>query len=165
MRVIVAGSRTATRAHVLQAILRCPWSGFISQVISGTARGADQHGERWAYENQLPVATFPADWEVLGKRAGPLRNMAMAQAADGLIAAWDGESAGTKNMFRQAKSMGLRIGIWRFDVERWDFVEAQGPTLDIWEAAEERAAVMEICDVSRHEAERHAGKLAARRDT
>lgn len=60
--------------------------------------GADYLGELWAAEHDIPVRLFPAAWNKLGKRAGFVRNKAMADYADGLVAFWNGESKGTKNM-------------------------------------------------------------------
>ncbi|MEQ8278566.1 MAG: SLOG family protein [Deltaproteobacteria bacterium] len=102
MRVIVAGSRNATEAQVNEALDRCPWIGFASAIVSGTARGADEFGERWAAKREIEVHRFPADWRTYGKRAGPIRNRQMAQNADGLVAVWDGRSRGTKTMIEFA---------------------------------------------------------------
>lgn len=79
-------------------------------VISGTAKGADQLGERYAKSQQpfgVRLERFPADWEKYGKRAGFLRNHQMALEADGLIAFWDGKSKGTKNMIEEAHKARL----------------------------------------------------------
>jgi len=55
-------------------------NGNVSRVVSGHARGADEMGEMWADEMDLPVDIFPADWEKFGKRAGYLRNVQMADS-------------------------------------------------------------------------------------
>ena len=41
-----------------------------------------------------------------------MRNRQMAENADALIAYWDGESRGTKNMIEEAKKRGLKIPIY-----------------------------------------------------
>ena len=48
----------------------------------------------------FPCKVFPAQWERYGKRAGPIRNAAMAKYADYGVALWDGESRGTAHMIR-----------------------------------------------------------------
>ena len=112
MRVIIAGSRQVTNYKALKAAIdTCPWKDKIDVVISGTARGADQLGERWARENNIPCMRFPADWRLLGKAAGPIRNAQMANVGEGLIALWDGKSRGTHNMIETAKAGGLQIHI------------------------------------------------------
>ena len=84
----------------------------IDTVISGGARGADSLGERWANENKKELLRFPADWGKYGRAAGHIRNAEMAKNADALIAIWDGESRGTKDMINKAKKHGLQIYIF-----------------------------------------------------
>jgi hypothetical protein len=107
MRVIIAGSRSITAFGVVErAILSSPFSGKITEVISGTACGVDRLGERWAKENNIPIKLFPANWSEHGKGAGRLRNSEMAMYADALIAVWDGESRGTRNMIEAMQRLG-----------------------------------------------------------
>lgn len=108
MKVIVAGSRTIRdKSEVERAILE---SGFkIAELVSGEARGVDQLGVRWAEEHGVPIRRFPADWNGEGKAAGPLRNKQMARYADALVLVWDGQSAGSKSMRREAEAASLRI--------------------------------------------------------
>lgn len=108
MRTIIAGSREGvTPKDVLEAIERAPFS--ITSVLCGMARGADSFGMAWAEANGIPVERFPADWERHGKRAGYVRNVEMAEAADALILVWTGSSRGSKHMLEAAKARGLRI--------------------------------------------------------
>jgi len=119
MKVIIAGSRDFTDDEQLRAAIAD--AGFeILAVISGGARGVDALGEKWAEENGIPVKVFPADWDLHGKAAGPIRNREMAEAADALIALWDGESRGTKNMINTARKKGLKTHIHRTDQTRTD---------------------------------------------
>ena len=112
MRTIIAGSRECTHYDdLLRAIDNIGWSPSV--IISGTARGVDRMGERWAKENQIPVEQFPADWDKYGKSAGVRRNAEMAQKADALLALWDWKSRGTKNMIDLATKQGLTIYIWK----------------------------------------------------
>lgn len=97
--VIIAGSRTLTDyAKVRSLILECDWVASIRVVISGTAPGVDRLGEQWAREYGKSIIRMPADWDTNGIAAGYIRNAAMAKAADGLIAIWDGRSRGTRHM-------------------------------------------------------------------
>ncbi len=108
MKTIIAGTRgIADYALVAGAIER---SGFdISQVLSGRARGVDAIGELWAKSNDVPVVAFLPDWERYGRGAGLKRNTQMAEAADALLAVWDGKSRGTAHMVSEAKRLGLHI--------------------------------------------------------
>lgn len=108
MKVIIAGSRKITDYEILkQAIIE---SGFeISQIISGGARGADALGEKYAKEHNIPVRVMSANWDFYGKSAGYIRNEEMAKTGEALIALWDGESKGTRNMISIAKRNNLKI--------------------------------------------------------
>lgn len=68
------------------------------EVVCGEARGPDTIGKEWAIKNQIPVISFPAEWNKYGKRAGMLRNEQMGDYADVLFAFWNGTSRGTKHM-------------------------------------------------------------------
>ena len=81
MRTIIAGSREAFENDTLAGIDSCPWKAQISLVVSGTARGADYWGERWAEENKIPIKRYYPDWNRHGKSAGPIRNQEMAENA------------------------------------------------------------------------------------
>ncbi len=115
LRCIVAGTRTATREQTMAAITACPFRSEVAEVLSGCASGADTHGEHLAAQGGLPVRRFPANWAKHGKAAGMIRNRQMAENADALIAVWDGQSRGTKNMIAEAKARGLRVFVWRTD--------------------------------------------------
>jgi hypothetical protein len=101
MKVIIAGSRDFTDYNLLKTKIdhmRFDGQFKIDEIVSGAACGADQMGENYAANNNIPVKEFPADWNTHGKAAGPIRNKQMAEYADALIAVWDGKSKGTKNM-------------------------------------------------------------------
>jgi hypothetical protein len=108
LKTIVAGSRSVSDYQVVRdAIVESEI--LISEVVSGTARGVDKLGENYARIHNLPIAYFPADWDIHGKKAGYLRNQKMADYAEALVAIWDGESKGTKSMIDIARKKGLRV--------------------------------------------------------
>jgi len=84
-------------------------------VVSGTAKGADRLGERFARERGYRIERFPADWNRDGYAAGPVRNAQMAENADALIAFWDGQSRGTKNMIENARRKGLGVRVIKYN--------------------------------------------------
>jgi len=105
VKVIIAGSRHITEyAAVVEAVKR---SGFeITEVVSGTCRGVDKLGERWAEENGVPIKRFPADWDHdYDNLAGFARNGEMASYADALLLVWDGRSPGSKNVLLHIKHL------------------------------------------------------------
>lgn len=110
MRTIVAGSRTITDYDAVTRAIE--GSGFVvTTVLSGTARGVDQLGERWAKERGIPVERYPADWHLYGFAAGPKRNILMASNADALVLVWDGVSRGAAHMLRVAERYKLRVHV------------------------------------------------------
>ena len=98
MKLLIVGSR---------CIKEFDLSGYVPEdtdlIISGGANGADKLGERYARERGLKVEVHAALWEQFGKSAGVIRNQEMADISDAVIAFWDGESRGTKNMIENAK--------------------------------------------------------------
>lgn len=110
-KTIIAGSRGITNyALVTLAVDMAAFA--ITEVVSGSARGVDALGERFAKENELPLKMFPANWGKHGRGAGFIRNKEMADYADAIIAIWDGKSKGTLNMIRQAKKVDLLVFVF-----------------------------------------------------
>lgn len=114
MRTIIAGTRKATYRQTWDALMTCPWLDKVTVVLSGMAAGADTHGAAEARLHGFAVEEYPADWRKHGKAAGMIRNQQMADNADGLIAAWDGQSRGTADMIRRAKAKGLRVHVYNY---------------------------------------------------
>ncbi len=111
-KVIIAGGRDFSDYQLL--VEKC--DKYLAnktniEIVSGTAKGADSLGERYAKERGYSLKTFPADWAAFGKRAGYLRNEQMANYANALIAFWDGESRGTKHMIDIATEKGLLVKV------------------------------------------------------
>lgn len=107
MRVIIAGSRTFNDYHFfLQKINELAAQIDITEIISGMAKGPDLMGVQWGLQNNIPIQEFPANWDKYGKSAGYIRNVEMAEAADYLIAFWDGKSKGTKHMIDTMQRQG-----------------------------------------------------------
>jgi hypothetical protein len=109
MKTIIAGSRTIHFETTIEFLREVRFLTEITEVVSGTARGVDSHGEWFANRYEIPIKRFPADWDNYGKRAGYLRNQEMCDYAEQLICIWDGESRGTKHMITIAKKKGIPI--------------------------------------------------------
>lgn len=113
MRVIIAGGRDfndyETLCNVCDNLI--PQE---SEIVSGGARGTDKLGERYSKDRGYNLIVFPADWKTYGKGAGHIRNKQMAEYGDMLIAFWDGESKGTKNMIDTSKKLGLKVLIQKY---------------------------------------------------
>lgn len=116
MKVIIAGGRTFKDFDLLcKKVDKILSRQDEIEIVSGTARGADKLGERYAELRGYEVKRFPADWGNHGKAAGYIRNEEMAQYADALIAFWDGKSRGTQHMIRTAEEQGLKTRIIRYN--------------------------------------------------
>lgn len=109
--VVICGSRDGVdRKDIDDAMDSAPWIPM--RVLSGRARGADIAGEEWAWEHEIPIDYYPADWRRLGKRAGPMRNREMATECTAVVAVWDGKSRGTAHMIASATRLGKPVFIW-----------------------------------------------------
>ena len=110
--VIVAGSRKIKSQQTINGILD-PSKELISEVICGEAPGVDTLGRRWAEANSIPIKSFPAQWDKLGKKAGFIRNEQMAKYAKAtngiLVIVWDGISPGSAHMKRTAEKYQIEI--------------------------------------------------------
>ncbi len=98
LKLIIAGSRSIENYDKLKEIFNTlPYP--VIEIVNGMARhGVDMLGVRLANELNIPLKEFPADWDKYKKSAGMIRNKEMSIYANGLLALWDGESSGTKNM-------------------------------------------------------------------
>lgn len=128
IRIIIAGSRdfndyNKLKSETLKIVKELKEEGYSTkiknvEIVSGTARGADQLGERFAKEYNLGLARFPANWSI-GRQAGYLRNAEMSKYAKQdeeigvLIAFWNG-SKGTKHMIDLATKDGLKVYVINF---------------------------------------------------
>ena len=116
MKVIIAGGRDFDDYKRL-----CSYCDYLLQnkddveIVSGTAKGADKLGEKYAKERDFSIKRFPADWGTHGNRAGYLRNEEMADYGDALIAFWDGQSKGTQHMINIADKKSLELRIYRYE--------------------------------------------------
>lgn len=107
-RVWIAGSRSSyISVDVLDGILAdeaiCP-----KVVLHGGARGVDFSAGRWADARDVPVEVFPANWNLHGRAAGPLRNKQLAEHADCLVAILPA-GPGTRSAIRCAEDAGIPV--------------------------------------------------------
>lgn len=112
-RLIICGGRDFADHEVMHTMIT-EWivaHGWPTEVVTGGASGADAMGHAWAQENGIKATVFPAEWRAYGRRAGPMRNSAMAayaaELAGGCLALPGGR--GTADMVRQARAAGLTV--------------------------------------------------------
>lgn len=115
MKVIVAGGRDYDDYQLMENRL-----DYLLQnkddvtIVSGTARGADKLGERYANQKGFEVIEMPANWDKYGKSAGYKRNEDMAKIADAAVIFWDGESRGSKHMIDLAHKYNLKVRVVKY---------------------------------------------------
>jgi len=117
--IIVCGGRDyPDRDRVFAALDRAHQKRPITLLVHGACMdehtgellGADRWADEWARERGVKVEPHPANWELWGKAAGPMRNKQMAErGAHGLVALPGGK--GTASMCGHAARFG--IPIWR----------------------------------------------------
>lgn len=110
MKLIIAGSRSFSNYPLMKQKLNYFLKNIQTQeveIVSGTAKGADKLGERYAKEMGYALKEFPADWDKYGKKAGYVRNRQMAEYGSHCVCFWDGQSYGTKMMIELAAEKGL----------------------------------------------------------
>jgi len=114
MKLIIAGSREITEYELLSKIMvsyMIRKGCLIKEVVSGTAKGIDTLGERWAQENSIPVKRFPADWNRFGRAAGFKRNEVMGDYADEAVVIILNHSRGSEHMAQCMKTLGKRVSV------------------------------------------------------
>ncbi len=89
MQTAVIGSRSFNDYTLLKQTLD---KYAISAIVSGGARGVDQLGEQYALDKGLPTLILKPDYDKHGKKEQLLRNLDIIDAAEQVIAFWDGES-------------------------------------------------------------------------
>ncbi len=118
MKLAIVGSRSFTdweelfiTIHELVRIVE------IELIVSGGAKGADKLAERFADFFDIPKKVIKPEWKLYGRKAGFLRNQDIVDAADKVIAFWDGKSKGTKSTIDIAKSQDKLLKIINFGEE------------------------------------------------
>lgn len=109
-RVLVCGGRNyADSIHVCDVLGQYHAACPIFLLIQGGANGADFHAKNWAHSAKVECVTVPAEWDVYGHRAGPIRNQKMIDdyGPDVVIAFPGGH--GTRDMLRRARSAGVPV--------------------------------------------------------
>jgi predicted Rossmann fold nucleotide-binding protein DprA/Smf involved in DNA uptake len=110
MKLAVIGSRSFTNATLLAKTLaqvKTP----ITCIISGGASGADKLAEQWAILNRIETEIFLPDYKRFGIRAPLVRNNHIVDAADNVLAFWDGKSSGTGYTINYARKQGKTVHI------------------------------------------------------
>lgn len=100
MKLMICGSRSIQNSSwVFNHIKDCikTFNTSTITIIEGEARGVDTIAKLFAKRHNIPIESYPADWDKYGKAAGYIRNEIMVKACDFCLILWDGKSHGTKH--------------------------------------------------------------------
>ena len=106
--VAIVGSRTITALNLSQYLSPQDYAA----ILSGGATGVDSIVEQWAKQNKIEFVLYKPNYRIYGKRAPLVRNEEMVNAADIVVAFWDGQSSGTKYTIDYAKSIGRTVKLF-----------------------------------------------------
>ncbi len=107
MRVAIIGSRNIPESAIEQVTEYLPHS--TAQIISGGAAGVDTAAKALAKRLGIPFKEILPDYEHYGKRAPLVRNDAIIDQSDMVIAVWDGQSKGTQYVITECLKRGRRV--------------------------------------------------------
>lgn len=109
-RILVCGGRDYCDQAMLFGTLDMEDEhDWIIEIIQGGALGADRLARMWAHTRDVACTEFPADWDVHGKAAGPIRNQRMIdEGRPTKVMAFKG-GRGTADMVRRAKKAGIPV--------------------------------------------------------
>lgn len=115
LTVIVCGGRDySDRARVRAVLDELHAARPVSLLVHGNAPGADQLAEWWAHTWHIPVQREPAEWDLHGPAAGPIRNQRMLRLwHPDLVVAFPG-GKGTADMVAKARAAG--VPVWEPEV-------------------------------------------------
>jgi len=112
MKVAVVGSR-ALQISDLGAYL----PKETSEVISGGALGVDSCAREYALAHDLKLTEFLPDYPRYKRKAPLVRNRLIVEAADRVVALWDGKSRGTMHTVGLARQLGRPVDVITITVD------------------------------------------------
>lgn len=106
MKVAVIGSRGLTVKNLEKYL-----PPDTTEIISGGARGIDACAREYAISHGIKLTEFLPEYEKYGKNAPLKRNITIIEAADIVLAFWDGKSHGTKFVIEKCREVGKTVRV------------------------------------------------------
>ena len=106
--VAVTGGRDYSDAGVVNRALSHLLKAGPFVLVHGGASGADHLCALWGAWHGIPVEAYPADWSQHGRKAGPIRNEAMARLPLSGAVAFPG-GRGTADMVERLGRHGVKV--------------------------------------------------------
>jgi hypothetical protein len=130
-RLLVTGSRHLRDSAFVSCKLETLLQGVVRAgrpvvIVHGAEpNGADWWADRYAVSKGYGLEPHPADWQTLGKGAGPARNRAMVETRpDACVAFPAGESRGTRGCVFLAAQAGIPVQVYDLELDARGFVVA-----------------------------------------
>lgn len=96
MKIAIIGSRNAGNVNIANELEKRINVNDGDSIISGGAKGIDSLAAKYARERNLQLIEIRPDYKQYGRSATFIRNRAIIESADLVVAFWDGKSHGTK---------------------------------------------------------------------
>ena len=115
MKVAIVGSRNITEYVCIELAMGELFDDLeitekeVTAIISG---GADTLAAEYAQKHHIELVEIKPLWEVYGRSAGFCRNQDIVDAADCVVALWDGCSKGTKDTVTKAQAAKKHVHIY-----------------------------------------------------
>lgn len=115
--IVVSGDRNWTDISRVEKTLK-RFDAKSCVLIHGDCRGLDKMAGSVAAKLGFEVRTFPAQWDIYGRAAGPIRNVEMLKQKPNVIIIFHDnleKSVGTKSFVKSAIKMGLLPIMYKCD--------------------------------------------------
>lgn len=113
MKIAIIGSRETGNINFEQELEKRFHKISNDTIISGGARGIDTLAALYARKHGMKLIEFRPDYATYGRGATFVRNRLIVDAADVVIAFWNGTSKGTKYTIDYAKKQHVPLIIIR----------------------------------------------------
>ena len=106
MKVGVIGSRGLTVDNLEQYLPE-----NTTEIVSGGAKGIDTCAREYALSHDIKLTEFLPEYSRYGRGAPLKRNLQIIIYSDLVIAFWDGQSKGTKNVIENCKKLNVKVDV------------------------------------------------------
>ena len=106
MKVGVIGSRGLTVDNLEQYLPE-----NTTEIVSGGAKGIDTCARKYAISHGIKLTEFMPEYSKYGRGAPLKRNLQIIEYADVVIAFWDRQSKGTKNVIENCKKLNVKVDV------------------------------------------------------
>lgn len=119
-RVIFTGSR---KFSDVDAVLKA-MNGLLKIdndwiVVHGAAAGLDTIADSVAGDFGFKIERHPANWELHGRSAGPIRNQKMLDLGADLVIAFPLDGPGTRHMIKISLEAKLPVLVWNSEYNKF----------------------------------------------